>query len=196
MPNRRKGLHRGQEKGKDILGKRHSSSGADDGQELIKVRGWQVAPAELEGILLTHPAVCDAAVIGIQKVDADSETPRAYVVRKPGTTITGERVKTFLLANLAKYKVLDCEIRFRNDIPKSPSGKILRKILRDEASKEVMVEERHFTEAPSKSRLSGDWYSITNGRDAALLSILFLGTVALCLREVSRFVQPHRALLR
>jgi len=147
-------------------------------------------------MLLTHPAVSDAAVIGIQKVDMDSETPRAYVVRRPGTTITGDEVKTYLLANLAKYKVMDCEVRFRNDIPKSPSGKILRKILRDEASKEVLVEERHFAEAPAKRRLSWDWSDFTNSRDAALLSVLFLGTVALGLREVSRFVQPHRALLR
>jgi len=115
----------------------------DRKKELIKVRGWQVAPAELEGVLLTHPMIADAAVIGVSHSDAPTEIPRAYVVRTmdvAAISLTEQDVKTFLLQHLAKYKVGDCEIRFCASIPKSMSGKILRRLLREGVERESMVE--------------------------------------------------------
>ena len=94
-------------------------------KELIKVKGYQVAPAELEGLLLKHPKIVDAAVIGIP--DADSgERPKAFIVT--GESATEEDVRAFLDARVAHYKRL-AEIAFVDSIPKSPSGKILRRVL-------------------------------------------------------------------
>lgn len=106
-------------------------------QELIKIRGWQLAPAEVEGTLLMHPGIADAAVIGVPSADCSSEIPRAYVVRVRDCAVTDSDIRAFLLKHLARYKVSDCEIRFRDSIPKSASGKILRKVLRAECAAEV-----------------------------------------------------------
>lgn len=105
-------------------------------QELIKVRGWQVAPGELETRLLAHDDIIDTAVVGIPRPEHGTETPAAYVVRKPGSQLSAQDVKDYLLQYLAKYKVLDCEVQFRSSIPKSSSGKILKRVLRDEARKD------------------------------------------------------------
>ncbi|KAF3915805.1 S-dihydroxybenzoyltransferase [Orbilia brochopaga] len=104
----------------------------DRKKEIIKVRGWQVAPAELEAVLISHPEIRDAAVIGI-KAGSDGEeheVPRAYVVRMPGTDISEDEVKAFVLGKLAKYKALDGGVFFVEAIPKSNTGKILKKIIR------------------------------------------------------------------
>ena len=67
-------------------------------QELIKVRAFQVAPPELEGVLLEDSNIIDCAVIGLQ-LRPDCESPRAYVVRRPGSDITGEDVKNIISTN-------------------------------------------------------------------------------------------------
>lgn len=108
-------------------------------KDLIKVRGWQVAPAELEGTLLSHSDICDAAVLGVE-VEHASEIPRAYVVRKLGSSITADEVKAHLLKYLARYKVADCQVRFRDSIPKSSTGKTLRKSLAEEIHKEQRLQ--------------------------------------------------------
>ena len=107
----------------------------DRQKELIKVRGFQVAPAEIEGILLSHPAISDAAVIGIQsKTEPDVEHPRAYVVRKPGPgDLTEESVKDFCKTRLAKYKELTGGVYFVDDIPRNATGKALKRTLREMA---------------------------------------------------------------
>ena len=100
-------------------------------KELIKVKGFQVAPAELEAMLLTHPAVADVAVIGVP--DAQSgEIPRAYVVVTPGQEVSAADLTAFLAERVATYKVIH-DIVFTESIPKSASGKILRRLLRDQA---------------------------------------------------------------
>ncbi|KAK6529120.1 hypothetical protein TWF694_004335 [Orbilia ellipsospora] len=106
----------------------------DRKKEMIKVRGWQVAPAELEAVLVLHPGIKDAAVIGIKvgTEDAEHEVPRAYVVRMEGWNITEDEVKKFVLSKLSKYKALDGGVFFVDQIPKLPSGKILKKIIRAE----------------------------------------------------------------
>jgi acyl-coenzyme A synthetase/AMP-(fatty) acid ligase len=106
-------------------------------QELIKVRGFQVAPAELEGVLLHHPDITDAAVVGIQHSKEESELPRAYIVRRPGSNLTEEEVRKFSSERLAMYKNLDGGVKFVDEIPKNASGKILKSQLRERAKKEI-----------------------------------------------------------
>jgi len=94
-------------------------------KELIKVKGFQVAPAELESLLLKHPRVADAAVIGVPDDDA-GEVPKAIVVaREP---LTADEVIAFVHAEVAHYKRVR-HVEFVDAIPKSASGKILRRVL-------------------------------------------------------------------
>jgi acyl-CoA synthetase (AMP-forming)/AMP-acid ligase II len=115
----------------------------DRKKELIKVRGFQVAPPELEGVLLLHPQIVDAAVIGLKGMPgqpADLELPRAYIVRRPGPEgekLTADEVKQWCGTKLAKYKELTGGVVFLDAIPKNASGKILKTILRDMAKDEL-----------------------------------------------------------
>ncbi|KPI35469.1 putative acyl-coenzyme A synthetase [Cyphellophora attinorum] len=99
-------------------------------KELIKVRGFQVAPAELEGVLLEHRDITDAAVIG-KKVDDNVELPKAFVVRRPGSTLNESEIHAHMKERLARYKQLEGGISFCESIPKLPSGKILKRVLRE-----------------------------------------------------------------
>jgi acyl-CoA synthetase (AMP-forming)/AMP-acid ligase II len=94
-------------------------------KELIKVKGFQVAPAELESLLLKHPKIADVAVIPVADEDS-GEVPKAIVV--PKSPLTAEEVMEFLLPHVAHYKRVR-HVAFVDAIPKSPSGKILRRIL-------------------------------------------------------------------
>lgn len=98
-------------------------------KELIKYNGFQVPPAELEALLITHPAILDVAVIGIPD-DSAGELPKAFVVRAPGTEIDEDAVKDFVREHVASYKQIRL-VEFVGEIPKSASGKILRRMLRD-----------------------------------------------------------------
>ncbi len=99
-------------------------------KELIKVKGFQVAPAEVEAELLGLPGVADAAVIGMPDDEA-GERPLAFVVRQPGRDITAEAILEALRPRLASYK-LPVGVTFIDAVPKSASGKILRRVLRDQ----------------------------------------------------------------
>lgn len=107
----------------------------DRKKELIKVKGIQVAPAELEALLLDHHAVADAAVIGV--TIKGEEAPRAYIVLNKGEKATAKEIAEFMKTRVNRSKWLTGGIRFVDAIPKNPSGKILRKILRDQAEAEV-----------------------------------------------------------
>ena len=98
-------------------------------KELIKYKGFQVPPAELEALLITHPAVADVAVIGIPDDEA-GELPKAFVVLKPGAEASAEDLQGFVKEKVASYKQVR-EVAFVDEIPKSASGKILRRMLRD-----------------------------------------------------------------
>jgi len=98
-------------------------------KELIKYKGSQVAPAELEAVVLTHPAVLDAAVIGMPDEEA-GELPRAFVVKKAGVEVTEDEIVQFVDGLVAKAKRLRGGVQFISEVPKNPSGKILRRILR------------------------------------------------------------------
>lgn len=112
----------------------------DRKKELIKVRAWQVAPPELEAVLLSHPQIVDAAVIGVQFGMNESQLPRAYIVKRPGPEgdcLDEEEIKEFMEGTLAHYKRLDGGVKFVDAIPKSASGKILKRLLREEAKREI-----------------------------------------------------------
>jgi 4-coumarate--CoA ligase len=101
-------------------------------KELIKYKGFQVAPAELEAVLLEHPDVADAAVIGVPDEEA-GEVPAAYVVLRPGSSLGADEVMAFVASQLATYKQVR-RLTFVESIPKSASGKILRRVLREQAA--------------------------------------------------------------
>lgn len=98
-------------------------------KELIKVKGFQVAPAEVEAELLAHPDIADAAVIGVADDEA-GEVPVAFVVPAPGVVFDAAAVQAHLRGRLASYKVPRV-IHVVDAVPKSASGKILRRVLRD-----------------------------------------------------------------
>ncbi|KAL8916769.1 MAG: hypothetical protein Q9172_006135 [Xanthocarpia lactea] len=113
-------------------------------KDMIKVHGWQVAPAELEAVLLTHPQVINAAVIGIPLKDGTGEVPQAFVMLKPkrhdGTCASDDELeaskttemelKMYMASRLAKYKALH-GIIFVDDIPRTASGKLQKVKLRE-----------------------------------------------------------------
>ncbi len=94
-------------------------------KELIKYKGFQIAPAELEAVLVTHPAVADAAVIPFPDDEA-GEVPKAFIVLK--SEASPDVIKAYVAARVAPYKKIR-EIEFIDQIPKSLSGKILRRVL-------------------------------------------------------------------
>ncbi|KAK8234214.1 hypothetical protein HDK77DRAFT_513930 [Phyllosticta capitalensis] len=131
----------------------------DRKKELIKVRGFQVAPPELEAVLLSHPSIVDAGVIGVKSstlnssntsstssssTDNATELPRAYVVRRPNDAaaaqLTARDVMAYVADKVAKYKWLEGGIMFVGEIPKNPSGKILKRVLREWAKEELKRE--------------------------------------------------------
>ena len=100
-------------------------------KELIKYKAFQVAPAELEATLLTHAQIIDACVIGVPDADA-GEVPRAYVVCAPDSTLNEEDVNAFMGEYLSPHKQLRGGIAFVDALPKSASGKLLRRVLLQE----------------------------------------------------------------
>ncbi|KAF2108962.1 4-coumarate-CoA ligase-like protein [Lophiotrema nucula] len=111
-------------------------------KELIKYKGFQVPPAELEGYLVAHPSINDVAVIGLYSEEQATELPRAYVVPKEGVEKSDKAAKDiieYLNAKVASHKKLRGGVRFVDDIPKSISGKILRRVLKTKALEEEKV---------------------------------------------------------
>jgi len=105
---------------------------------MIKVRGWQVSPAELEAALLLHPDISDAAVIGVMLPEGETELPRAYIVKsldKP--TLSESDILEYMVKCLARYKSLDGGVIFVDAIPRNAAGKILRGTLREQAAAAV-----------------------------------------------------------
>jgi acyl-CoA synthetase (AMP-forming)/AMP-acid ligase II len=98
-------------------------------KELIKYKGYQVAPAELEGVLIGHPEIVDAAVIGVLDKESGEELPKAFVVRAPGSELTAEAVMEYMAGKVAPHKKIRF-VEFIDAVPKSAAGKILRKDLK------------------------------------------------------------------
>ncbi|XP_019766217.1 luciferin 4-monooxygenase [Dendroctonus ponderosae] len=99
-------------------------------KELIKYNGFQVAPAELEAILVRHPKVSDVGVVGLPD-ELVGERPVAFVVTKEGCELTEEELKAYVAGLVSPQKRLSGGVHFVASIPKNPSGKILRRQLRD-----------------------------------------------------------------
>lgn len=95
-------------------------------KELIKVKGFQVAPAELEEILRSHPDITDAAVVGVSHTKT-GEAPRAFVIKRPESQITEQDIHKFMSVKVADYKQLGGGIQFLESIPKNSTGKIMRR---------------------------------------------------------------------
>lgn len=96
-------------------------------KELIKVKGFQVAPAEIEDLIQGNPKVADAAVIGVTH-EKYGEIPKAFVVPKKGVELSADEIKKYVAERVAKYKRLG-HVEFIEKIPKSAAGKILRREL-------------------------------------------------------------------
>ncbi|KAK3117662.1 hypothetical protein LTR53_000791 [Teratosphaeriaceae sp. CCFEE 6253] len=114
-------------------------------KELIKWNGFQVAPAELEGLLLDSPLVQDVAVIGVPSEDQHNELPRAYIVPAPGhqpSEQLGKQITAELDKHVAYYKKLRGGVRFIDEVPKSAAGKILRRVLKVMAEEERKKDKR------------------------------------------------------
>jgi 4-coumarate--CoA ligase len=108
-------------------------------KELIKYKGFQVPPAELEGILIGHEDVDDVAVIGIQDHAQATEVPRAYIVPRKGLEAGKDleaKIVKWLEKKVASHKRLRGGVRFVDEVPKSASGKILRRVLKAQAAEE------------------------------------------------------------
>ncbi|KAH0600849.1 hypothetical protein MHUMG1_01848 [Metarhizium humberi] len=116
-------------------------------KELIKVKGHQVAPAELEGHLLTHPAVNDCVVIGVA-ADREGEVPKAFVVKTPGVKGADGDIIESIMKHVADhksdYKRLRGGVEFIDVVPKNPSGKILRRLIRDKEKAKTKREQAKF----------------------------------------------------
>ena len=109
-------------------------------KELIKYKGFQVPPAELEGLLLSNDKIDDVAVLGIYREDLASEVPLAYVVPKSGNDPSPnleKEILEWLAAKVANHKRLRGGVKFTNEIPKSASGKILRRMLKVKYQEEM-----------------------------------------------------------
>lgn len=128
--------------GDEVVVRKHPKTGSehffitDRIKELIKVKGLQVAPAELEAHLLAHPAVHDCVVIGVPS-EKEGEVPKAFIVKSPsvGLEESAAGLKRDIAKHVekhkAKHKWLKGGIEFIDEVPKSPSGKILRRMIRD-----------------------------------------------------------------
>jgi long-chain acyl-CoA synthetase len=103
----------------------------DRKKEMIKYKGFGIAPAELEALLHEHPAIADCAVVSRKDPDA-GEIPRAFVVLRAGASLTASELMQFVAGRVAGYKQIRA-VEFVDEIPKNPSGKILRRVLRERA---------------------------------------------------------------
>jgi acyl-CoA synthetase (AMP-forming)/AMP-acid ligase II len=109
----------------------------DRSKEMIKVNGFQVAPAEVESVLLRHPAVLDCAVFGVADERA-GEVPAAAVALDPGQPLAEGELEGLIAESLATYKHLHYLVVV-DEIPRLPSGKVLRRALRDEWSASLLA---------------------------------------------------------
>lgn len=104
---------------------------------MLKYKGQQVWPAEIENLLFMHPHIQEAAVVGVPSPeDPSSELPRAYVVANP-SKVSAEEIKEYVKDKLAPYKQLRGGVVFVDELPKSAIGKYLRRELRERAKKEL-----------------------------------------------------------
>ena len=103
----------------------------DRKKDMINASGFKVLPRDVEEVLFTHPKVQEAVVVGVPHPQRGDDTVKAYIVTKPGETLTAEELRAFCKQNLAPYKV-PREFEFRDELPKTVVGKVLRRVLVEE----------------------------------------------------------------
>lgn len=101
----------------------------DRAKEMIKVQANQVAPAELEEILRSHAQVLDVAVVGVKHAKF-GEAPKAFIVRRGDQRLTSTEIQEYIAKRCSKFKWLVGGVQFIDEVPKNPSGKILRRELK------------------------------------------------------------------
>jgi long-chain acyl-CoA synthetase len=109
----------------------------DRKKDMIISEGFNIYPNEIDELILTHPKVLDAAAVGVPD-RLRGEKVILYVVLKEGESALGEEIMGFCKERLAKYKVPK-KVEFRKELPKTPVGKVLRRVLREEAVKEAKI---------------------------------------------------------
>jgi len=110
-------------------------------KDMIKTVGENVYPREIEEVLFMHPKVKDAVVVGLPHEEYMGEKIKAFIVLKEGQTATAEEIIQYCKAELSKFKVPK-EIEFRDQLPKTLVGKVLRRVLRDEERKKLGIKEQ------------------------------------------------------
>jgi long-chain acyl-CoA synthetase len=110
-------------------------------KDMIKTVGENVYPREIEEVLFMHPKVKDAVVVGLPHEEYLGERIKAYIVLKEGVTATADEIIEFCKAELSKFKVPK-EIEFRDQLPKTLVGKVLRRVLRDEERAKLGIKEK------------------------------------------------------
>jgi 4-coumarate--CoA ligase len=111
-------------------------------KDLIKYKGFQIAPTELETMLVGHGDVAEACVVGVFDHALATEVPRAYIVRAPGSNLTptynekasAQSIRDWLDARVARYKSLRGGVVFVKELPRTTSGKVLRRVLTEEVT--------------------------------------------------------------
>ncbi|OCT46576.1 putative 4-coumarate--CoA ligase 1 [Cladophialophora carrionii] len=140
-----------------FLDERGNLTITDRVKELIKYKGFQVPPAELEGYLASHPLVDDVAVVGVDSQTLGTEVPRAYIVRKGGLSAVkptdAAEIMAWMNAKVANHKKLRGGVKFVDAVPKSVSGKILRRILKERAKAEFREEEQEQDASRAKAKV-------------------------------------------
>ncbi|CAG8606945.1 10506_t:CDS:2, partial [Acaulospora morrowiae] len=124
-------------------------------KEFIKYKGFQVAPAELEEILITHPAVSDAAVVGFYCEPEATEYPLGYVTLRAGYEQSSElihEIKKYIADRVAPHKRLR-DVIYIDKIPKSAAGKLLRRLLKEKAKAEISEDFEDFKQLSSVKNL-------------------------------------------
>ncbi|MBE9190500.1 long-chain fatty acid--CoA ligase [Gloeocapsopsis crepidinum LEGE 06123] len=114
----------------------------DRSKDMINVAGFKVYPTEVENVMYQHPAVAEVAVYGVPNLET-TEIVKANIVLKPDQTVTEKQMIAFCSERMAAYKVPKA-IKFVDSIPKNPTGKVLKRVLRDEAANEALVKPRSF----------------------------------------------------
>lgn len=99
-------------------------------KELIKYKGSQIAPAELEALVLGHEAVQDVAIVGIPD-ERSGEVPCAFVVKKPNSSVSEQDLTSYVADHVSPMKQLRGGVKFVDEIPRNPSGKILRRLIKE-----------------------------------------------------------------
>ena len=102
----------------------------DRKKDMVNVAGFNVYPREIEEVLYTHPKIAEAAVIGVIHDGLRGEMPKAFIVLREGEEMTKEEVITYCQERIADYKVPGY-VEFRESLPKTPTGKILKRALRE-----------------------------------------------------------------